>query len=144
MWTAETYYAYGSVGSVNSLLGWSAGLLPGAPAPSPALGGALPPPGAIGAWGTPVAANWGQAAKVGALSVPQTWANATPAAEISPVSAQPASIGGINATATSNAGTSGLLRGIPLSGAGTARRSAGYVTKYGFRYNVLTRSPSAG
>ncbi|OBA82869.1 hypothetical protein A9W99_09890 [Mycobacterium sp. 1164966.3] len=143
MWTAETYFAYGSVGSVNSLLGWSAGMLPGAPAPSPALGGALPPPGAIGAWGAPVAANWGQAARVGALSVPQTWTAATPIAEISPV-AEPAPISSINAATASNAGTSGLLRGIPLSGAGTGRRSAGYVTKYGFRYNVLTRSPSAG
>jgi PPE-repeat protein len=143
MWTAETYFAYGSVGSVNSLLGYAGGLLPGAPAPSPALGGALPPPGAIGAWGTPVAANWGQAARVGALSVPQTWTAATPVAEITPVS-EPAGIASINTAASSNAGTSGLLRGIPLTGTGTGRRSAGYVTKYGFRYNVLTRSPSAG
>jgi PPE-repeat protein len=143
IWTAATYYGYGSMGTVNSLLGYAGGLLPGAPAPSPALGGALPPPGAIGAWGTPVAANWGQAARVGALSVPQTWSVAAPVAEISPVS-EPAGIASLNSAATSNAGTSGLLRGIPLSGAGTGRRSAGYVTKYGFRYNVLTRSPSAG
>ena len=118
-------------------------MLPGAPAPNPALGGAITPPGAIGAWGTPVAANWGHAAKIGTLSVPQTWAAATPAADITPVS-EPAPIGSLNTAAASNAGTSGLLRGIPLSGAGTGRRSAGYVTKYGFRYNVLTRSPSAG
>jgi PPE-repeat protein len=143
MWTAFAYYPYGALGSVNSLLGWSAGMLPGAPAPNPALGGAITPPGAIGAWGTPVAANWGAAGKIGALSVPQTWTTATPVAEISPV-AEPAGLGGINTTATSNAGASGLLRGVPLSGAGTGRRSAGYVTKYGFRYNVLTRSPSAG
>jgi PPE-repeat protein len=143
IWNSVTNYGYFPLGTVNSLLGWSAGMLPGAPAPSPALGGALAPPGAIGAWGTPVAANWGQAARVGALSVPQTWSVAAPVAEISPVS-EPAGIASLNSAATSNAGTSGLLRGIPLSGAGTGRRSAGYVTKYGFRYNVLTRSPSAG
>lgn len=142
VYNALAYFPYGGLGMTNSLISWGGGMLPHAPAPSPALGGALPPPGAIGAWGTPVAAGWGQAGKVGGLSVPQAWTVAAPT-EIRPVSAEAGGIGGVS-PAAANAGPAGLLRGIPLSGAGAGRRSAGYVTKYGFRYNVLTRSPSAG
>jgi PPE-repeat protein len=142
LYTALAYYPYGALGSANSLIAWAGGLLPGAPAPNPALGGALTPPGAIGAWGAPVAAGWGQANTVGGLSVPQGWAAAAPSG-IGPVTAAPAGVGGVHAAAT-NASTSGLLSGIPLSGTGVGRRTVGYVTKYGFRYNVLTRSPSAG
>ncbi|MCV6964418.1 PPE family protein [Mycobacterium intermedium] len=139
IWNSVTNYPYFSLGAVNSLVAWGGGLLPGAPAPNPALGGALTPPGAIGAWGTPVSAGWGQANTIGKLSVPRAWSAIT----VSQVSSAPAdldAIPGMNTAATS-AGTS-LVRGIPLGAAG--RRSAGYVTKYGFRYNVLTRSPSAG
>lgn len=139
LWNSVTNYPYFSLGAVNSVVAWGGGLLPGAPAPNPALGGALTPPGAIGAWGAPVSAGWGQANTVGKLSVPPTWAATT----VSQVSLAPAafdSVPGVNAAA-SPAGTS-LSRGMPLGV--TGRRSAGYVTRYGFRYNVLIRSPSAG
>lgn len=141
IWNSVTNYPYFALGSVNSLVAWGGGLLPGAPAPNPALGGALTPPGAIGAWGTPVSAGWGQANLVGKLSVPPTWA-ATTVSQVTPLSSGPGSFPGINAAA-SHAGTNGLLSGLPTNGMGR-RATSGYVNKYGFRYNVLTRSPSAG
>ncbi|ORW90443.1 hypothetical protein AWC27_11145 [Mycobacterium szulgai] len=140
IWNSVTNYPYFALGSVNSLVAWGGGLLPGAPAPNPALGGALAPPGAVGgSWGAP-AASLGKAGVVGRLSVPPTWA-ATTVSNITPLSPGTGGIEGFN-SAASNAGTSGLLRGLPLTGAG--RRTAGYVNKYGFRYNVLARPPSAG
>lgn len=93
-----------------------------------------------GGGGVSTTASVGQAGRVGMLSVPQSWA-ATPVSDVSPVVAaeQTASI-----HATANAApANGLLRGMPIGSAG--RRSAtGYVNKYGFRYSVLTRPPSAG
>ncbi|MCV7195018.1 PPE family protein [Mycobacterium angelicum] len=140
IWNSVTNYPYFALGSVNSLIAWGGGLLPGAPAPNPALGGALAPPGAVGgSWGAP-AASLGKATTIGRLSVPPTWA-ATTVSNITPLSPGTGGIDGFN-SAASNAGTSGLLRGLPLTGAG--RRTAGYVNKYGFRYNVLARPPSAG
>lgn len=143
IWNAVSNYPYFSLGAVNSLVAWGGGLLPGAPTPNPALGGALTPPGAIGAWGTPVSAGWGQAATIGKLSVPPVWTATTVSqvSQVSQLSPAPASSFPEMTTAASNLGTS-LVRGIPLGAVG--RRSAGFVTKYGFRYNVLTRSPYAG
>jgi hypothetical protein len=36
-----------------------------------------------------------------------------------------------------------MLSGLPTSGLGR-RAAGGYTNKYGFKYSVLTRSPSAG
>ncbi|MHA7653150.1 PPE family protein [Mycobacterium sp. ML4] len=139
IWNSVTNYPYFALGSVNSLVAWGGGLLPGAPAPNPALGGALTPPGAIGAWGTPVSAGWGQAGTVGKLSVPTSWAATT----VSQVTPQPTGgVDGISAAAA-KASTNGVLSGLPTSGPGR-RAASGYTNKYGFKYNVLTRSPSAG
>lgn len=141
IWNSVTNYPYFALGSVNSLVAWGGGLLPGAPAPNPALGGALTPPGAIGAWGSPVSAGWGQATAIGKLSVPPTW-SATTVAQITPLPTGTESLGaGVNPAHAAT--SSSLLRGIPMSGAGR-RTAEGYVTKYGFRHSVLTRSPSAG
>lgn len=140
IWNSVTNYPYFALGSVNSLVAWGGGLLPGAPAPNPALGGALTPPGAIGAWGTPVSAGWGQASTVGKLSVPPTWA-ATTVSQVTPLPPGSAGFDGINAAASKST-ANGVLSGFP---SGMARRAAsGYTNKYGFKYNVLTRSPSAG
>jgi PPE-repeat protein len=138
---ADTNWPYFPVGTMNFATSIGAGLLPGAPAPSPALGGALPPPGAIGAWGSPVgpwsvSASAGQAGAIGNLSVPSSWPAASSA--ISPTA--PAGLVGTPA----NVGSSALLRGVPLNGAGTGRRSAGFVHRYGFRHAVMPRPPSAG
>lgn len=141
IWNSVTNYPYFALGSVNSLVAWGGGLLPGAPAPNPALGGALPPPGAIGAWGTPVSAGWAQAGTIGKLSVPPTWV-ANTVSQVTPLPPGAAGFDGLSA-AGSKATTNGILSGLP--GGGMGRRAAGgYTNKYGFKYNVLTRSPSAG
>jgi hypothetical protein len=101
--------------------------------------------GGLGHVGGGVAAGASQAARVGMLSVPQQWAtltsSVTPAAaaeaEGAPLSAVPAGAG----AAPSN----GLLRGMPVGAMGRrGAAAAGYTNKYGFRYSVLTRPPSAG
>jgi PPE-repeat protein len=91
-----------------------------------------------------VTAGAGQAARVGMLSVPQHWATLTSAvgpasvSEMKPTSVQAA------ATGTSGGPANGLLRGMPVGALGRRGAAAGYVNKYGFRYSVLTRPPSAG
>ncbi len=85
------------------------------------------------------------AIKIGKLSVPPSWASSTGAAEQaatklvsanfvsgSPGEANPASVG-LNAA----------LRGAPV-GARGAQRAGNMGVRYGFRYNVLARPPSAG
>ncbi|GLV12222.1 PPE family protein [Mycobacterium intracellulare subsp. intracellulare] len=90
-----------------------------------------------------VTAGAGQAARVGALSVPQHWATLTSAvnqATMSEMEATP-----VQAAATGTTGpANGLLRGMPAGSLGRRGAAAGYVNKYGFRYSVLTRPPSAG
>ena len=87
-----------------------------------------------------VSASAGEAGRVGMLSVPANWTN--PTAEATLVSAvseeTPA-----NAGATAVPGNA-LLRGIPTGAVGRRSAGYGYTTKYGFRYAVLTRPPSAG
>jgi hypothetical protein len=146
IWNSVTNYPYFALGSANSLLSVGAGLAPSASAAKPALGGALTLPGAVasgGGWKAPgaaVSASFGKAGTVGGLSVPQSWAPPAPAA----ISPQTAGIegGGLGANAAPSSGPAALLRGIPPTG--KSRRTAGYVTKYGIRYSVMTRPPAAG
>jgi PPE-repeat protein len=148
---ALTYdVSQGGLGTTSSLLAVGAGLAPGAPAPSPALGGALPPPGAVGgAWGalglggggpiSPVSASAGQADTIGRLSVPPSWPAASSALSPTTTEAMP-----VNPTsAASKASPAGLLRGIPMTGAG-GRGSGGFIHRYGFRHTVMPRPPAAG
>jgi PPE-repeat protein len=97
-----------------------------------------PPHGWFGQGGGPMSASMGQAGKAGMLSVPDAWPTSTPEAGPSPAisSGQAAAA---KATATP-APVNGLLRGMPMGG----RRTEGYIHKYGFRYSVVTRPPSAG
>jgi PPE-repeat protein len=146
IWNSVTNYPYFALGTANSLLSVGAGLAPGAPAPNPALGGALPPPGALGgAWNAPgaaVSASLGKAGTVGGLSVPQSWVPPTPSA----ISPETAGIGGegLGVEAAPSSGPAALLRGIPLAGKGRRRITQDYATKYGSRPNVLVRTPAAG
>jgi PPE-repeat protein len=95
----------------------------------------------LGLGGAPVSAEFGQAGSIGQLSVPPSWAVGT-AGGNSTANAAAASLSALDAA--ENGGTpGGLLRGMPLSG--LARRgAAGFVHRYGFRYPVVTRPPSAG
>lgn len=123
----------------TNIMNIAKGILPpasSATAAPPAPSGPIPPVTA-GAGGVP-AASFGRAGTVGRLSVPPSWSGAVtettpqplppPAAAASSVESQPR----------------GILRGIPISGGGAARRSDGYVNRYGFRYSVLTRHPAGG
>jgi PPE-repeat protein len=147
-WNALTYdVSQGGLGTTSSLLAVAAGLAPGAPAASPALGGALPPPGAVGgAWGSlglgggaPVSASAGQADAIGRLSVPPSWAAASSALSPEATAAMPVN----NIGAATGGAPSGLLRGIPLTCTG-GLGSGGFTHKYGFRYSVMPRPPAAG
>ncbi len=89
--------------------------------------------------GSPVAAGIGQAQSVGSLSVPPSWAGAT---ALSPTAQGAVSLSAVRA-AEGSGNPSGLLRGMPLSGMGR-RAAGGFVHRYGFRYPVIPRPPSAG
>jgi PPE-repeat protein len=91
-----------------------------------------------------VSAGAGQAARVGMLSVPQNWAQLTSAVSPAAVSEEATPVQAVGATGTTGTGPNGLLRGMPVGSMGRRGAAAGYVNKYGFRYSVLTRPPSAG
>ncbi|OBG71479.1 hypothetical protein A5701_27105 [Mycobacterium sp. E3305] len=89
-----------------------------------------------------VSAGAGQATQVGGLSVPQQWATLTSA--VSPANAEAEALP-VQAGAAGNPPANALLRGMPTGVMGRrAGAAAGYSHKYGFRYSVLTRPPSAG
>ncbi|SRX95253.1 PPE family protein PPE27 [Mycobacterium tuberculosis H37Rv] [Mycobacterium shimoidei] len=136
---------YFPLGITQSLASIAQQLIPGtaggagASGSAPLPGAGLPLGGALGGLGgSPVAASAGEANAIGKLSVPASWAagntGGNPTTGLSPVTS-------INAGAE-NSG-SGLLRGMPLVSAGR-RVAGGYTHRYGFRYAVVTRSPSAG
>jgi PPE-repeat protein len=90
-----------------------------------------------------VSAGVGQAGRVGMLSVPQHWATLTSAVTPTASDIEAATVQAAAATGT-NGPANGLLRGMPAGGLGRRGATAGYVNKYGFRYSVLSRPPSAG
>ncbi|MHA7649057.1 PPE family protein [Mycobacterium sp. ML4] len=79
----------------------------------------------------------GQAGRIGTLSVPPSWAS-PPQPGNPAVVAKDASLHTASTTGTGNT----VLGGMPSGAAG--RRTGGYVHKYGLRYKVVTRPPSAG
>ncbi len=133
----QIYNAYGVAPS-----SWQMGQqLVYGPGGTTAGGGAwypTPQYGWFGQGGGPVSAGVGQAGKAGMLSVPQGWPTSTPEAGPGPA------VSGAQAAAAKATATpppaNGLLRGMPTGG----RRTEGYIHKYGFRYSVIARSPSAG
>ncbi len=89
-------------------------------------------------------ANLASAAKVGQLSVPARWFGSTGAAEQGATKLVSANFvegspGGANGAPAVNA----ALGGAPI-GARGAQRAGNLGVRYGFRYSVLTRPPSAG
>ncbi len=90
-----------------------------------------------------VSAGAGQAAHVGALSVPQQWATLTSA--VSPANAAEVETAPEQTVSATSPPGNALLRGMPTGAVGRrAGAAAGYSHKYGFRYSVLSRPPSAG
>ena len=143
------YFSVG-MGNFGIQMAKSAGILGGAApaAAAPALhglgglgaglgGGAA---GAAGGAAHSVSAISGEAASIGKLAVPASWAGATPAAApggvqlVSSVSAAPEAAG---------AGGGNLLGGMPLAGAGRGGLGA-FGPRYGFKPTIMPRPPSAG
>jgi len=91
-----------------------------------------------GSGGVPVLASASQASSVGALSVPPTWAGATPGAEpVKLVSASPSWAG---TAAQPAAATSTVPAGIPTGASGG--RSAGLgAPRYGVKPTVMPKTP---
>ncbi|HZU47514.1 MAG TPA: PE/PPE C-terminal domain-containing protein, partial [Mycobacterium sp.] len=139
------YFAMGmqqfSVSIANQLVpgtAGGAGTIGSAPLPGaglPSLGGLS----GLAGGGAPVSAGVGQAGSIGSLSVPPSWAAGASTAN-SPAGMAPFS--GISA-GTDHGGPSGLLRGMPLGATGR-RAAGGFTHRYGFRYSVMPRPPSAG
>jgi hypothetical protein len=155
----RTLQAYFGVGLAN--FGWGIGQQtfnpPGALGTTAGAAGAfIPTPqfAALGAGGWSFhpaslpAASLSSATKIGGLSVPQSWANATGVEEQAATKLVSANLvgtpEGANAAGTNAAGTNAALRGVPLVGGRGAQRAGNMGVRYGFRYNVLTRPPSAG
>ena len=151
----QTLQAYFGIGLAN--FGWSIGQqltfgpggttagAGGAWFPTPQFGG-LHLGGIFGAnavsggnGGGALLAGMGQAGKVGMLSVPANWTTPTSEATVTLAAMEetPANAGAAG-------GENALLRGIPMAGVGRRTAGYGYTNKYGFRYSVLTRPPSAG
>ncbi len=106
-------------------------------APGGLPGGAAPTwAGLSGGGSRAVSAGAGQAGRIGLLSVPPSWAAASEAH----LGSAPTGGTSFNAASTSTSG--GLLRGLPLTGAGHRHGGASY--RYGTRQAVVARPPSGG
>ena len=75
--------------------------------------------------------------------MPQQWATLTSA--VSPANAAEVEAAPVQTVSATSPPGNALLRGMPTGAMGRrAGAAAGYSHKYGFRYSVLTRPPSAG
>jgi len=93
-------------------------------------------------------ASLSSATKIGGLSVPQSWLNA-PGAPVTAGESAATKLVSANLAGTTEganaAGANAALRGMPMVGGGRGAQRAGNLgVRYGFRYSVLTRPPSAG
>jgi PPE-repeat protein len=150
----QTLQAYFGVGIAN--FGWSIGQQAfngplGTTAGS--AGAFIPTPqfAALGAGGwtwhaaslPSATASLSSATKIGGLSVPQSWVNATGAEEQAATKLVSTTVVG-SPDGANAAGVNAAMRGVPLVGGRGAQRAGSLGVRYGFRYNVLTRPPSAG
>ncbi len=88
--------------------------------------------------GAPISAGLGNAASLGKLSVPSSWAGATPAPSHAPISVE-----GLAPASPETGGQGNLLGGMPLAG-GPSLGAAHAGPRYGFRPTVMARPPFAG
>ncbi|GFG70390.1 hypothetical protein AWC24_01770 [Mycolicibacter senuensis] len=123
----------------TNIMNIAKGILPPASSatPVPPVPSGPMPSVTAGAGGVP-AAGVGRAGTVGRLSVPPSWSGAV--AETTPQALPPPAA----AVPPDGNQPRGILRGMPVSSGSAARRSDGYVNRYGFRYSVLTRHPAGG
>jgi len=109
------------------------------------VGSAIGSVGSSGLGGSAVSAGVGRATLVGAMSVPQSWAAATPGAS-APLMASPS--GGWAIAPGAGMETAGMpgvpgMPGMPMAGSGG--RGFGFAApRYGFRPTVVAHPPAAG
>jgi PPE-repeat protein len=106
-----------------------------------------PAAGALGSAGLPglgaVSAGMGQAASMGALSVPQGWTAAAPT--LSKMAIELPGVSALGATLQTAPGGPVGMPGMPLGGVtGMAQQEADEIPVYGFRPIVMARPPAAG
>jgi PPE-repeat protein len=148
LWYNTEGLPYFSVGMANFgvQMAKSMGALGGAgPAAAEAVPGAsLPGLGGMGGMlggggvGSPISAGLGNAASLGKLSVPSSWAGTTPAPSTAPISVE-----GLAPASPETGGPGNLLGGMPLAG-GPGLGAAHAGPRYGFRPTVMARPPFAG
>ncbi len=112
----------------------------------PALSGAMPGlMSATGpaAMGGAVSAGVGQGTLVGALSVPQSWAGATPVVA-PPPPATGSLVASWTAAPTAQAAGAPGMPGMPLAGAGSGRGYGFAAPRYGFKPTIMGRPVVAG
>jgi PPE-repeat protein len=130
------------VGGLNPALLTGAGAGPSAAMSTVGhVGSAVSGLGSPGLGGSAVTAGMGRATLVGAMSVPQSWAAATPGTG-SPIGAPSA---GLAYAPSAEAGMAGVpgMPGMPMAGSGG--RSFGFAApRYGFRPTVVAHPPAAG
>ena len=151
----QTLQAYFAIGIAN--FGWSIGqqTFNGALGTTAGSGGAfIPSPqfAALGAGGwhwhaAGPMASLSSATKVGGLSVPASWLNG-PGAPVTAGEQAATKLVSANFAGTpggaSPGGVNAALPGVPMAGGRGAQRAGNLGVRYGFRYSVLTRPPSAG
>lgn len=149
----QTLQAYFGIGLAN--FGWSIGqqLFPGLGTTAGSGGAWYPTPqfAALGAggWhfhsGIGLTASVASATKVGGLSVPTSWSGVPGAMEQSAQSATKVMSASFNASAHEYpaAGVNVAVPGFPV-GARGAQGAGNLGVRYGLKYTVLTRPPSAG
>jgi PPE-repeat protein len=100
---------------------------------APALGGSMPMAPSLG-FGA--AATMGQASSVGALSVPQTWAEAGPAASVAPAGPMPVPTNGFGAAPAASAANAPAIAQSSITSQ-VARESGDVLQRIGLRSTVL-------
>jgi PPE-repeat protein len=149
----QTLQAYFGVGIAN--FGWSIGqqTFQGLGTTAGSAGAWYPTPqfAALGAGGwtwhpaSLPAASLSSATKIGGLSVPPSWGGGSPgAAEQAATKLVSTNLVDGSPEGANAAGVNAAMRGVPLAGSRGAQRAGNMGVRYGFRYSVLTRPPSAG
>jgi PPE-repeat protein len=146
LWYNTEGLPYFSVGMANFgvQIAKSTGMLGGAAAATAptaglgGLGGMLGGGGGMLGGGAPISAGLGNAAGLGKLSVPSSWAGAASAPSHAPISVE-----GLAPASPETGGQGNLLGGMPLAGGPSL--GAGHAgPRYGFRPTVMARPPFAG
>jgi PPE-repeat protein len=131
----------GGAGLNPALLMSGVGSSPGAGAPGLGNIGSATPAALPSLGGSAVSAGMGRATLVGALSVPQNWAAATPvtSAQVTPIPAA----GWTAAPGVEEMSGMPGMPGMPM--VGSAGRGFGFaIPRYGFRPTVMAHPPAAG